>query len=164
MNFILSRPESSPDAQAIYARPAAAFVQRDEANLFEALRAAGDIELSLVGEDEGRTVGHLLFSKLQLPEGFLALGPISVLPDRQRQGIGSLLIDAGLNHFRDTHWRGMFLLGEPEYYARFGFSLEAAAGFETPYPSDHFMAIELQPGGLAEKGAVVYAAPFLALG
>ncbi len=58
----------------------------------------------------------------------------------------------------------MFLLGEPEYYARFGFSIEAAAGFETPYPSDHFMAIELQPGGLEEKGVVVYAAPFLTLG
>ena len=164
MNFILSRPESSPDAQAIDALTAAAFGQRDEANLVEALRASGDIELSLVGEEVGQTVGHVLFSKLQVPEGCLALGPISVLPDRQRQGIGSSLIEAGLNHFRETQWRGMFLLGEPDYYGRFGFSREAAAGFETPYPADYFMALELVPGGLDQKGPVVYAAPFLALG
>lgn len=161
---MLIRPESSSDTQAIDALTETAFGQRDEADVVEALRASGDIELSLVAEDKRQIVGHVLFTRLQSPDGCLALGPVSVVPNRQRQGIGSRLIEEGLRQFHGRRWRGVFLLGEPEYYARFGFSLEAAAGFETPYPADHFMALELKPGALDTKGPVVYAASFLAFG
>ena len=164
VNFMLIRPEISSDAQAIDALTEAAFGQRDEADLVTALRQSRNIELSLVAEDKRQIVGHVLFTRLQSPDGCLALGPASVLPSRQRQGIGSRLIEEGLRQFPGRRWRGVFLLGEPEYYARFGFSREAAAGFETPYPADYFMALELVPGGLDQKGPVVYAAPFLALG
>ena len=122
------------------------------------------MEFSLVMEDKGRIIGHILFSRLQAPEGALALAPVSVIPGRQNSGFGSALIRAGIERARDQGWKAVFLLGEPEYYRRFGFEVTAAAKFDTPYPKAYFMALELETGYLdRQTGAVTYPPPFLAL-
>ena len=85
-------------------------------------------------------------------------------PSRQNQGIGSKLIFEGLARAKRDGWRAMFVLGEPEYYKRFGFSAATAEKFETPYPKPYFMAMELTRHALRERtGEVIYAPPFLAL-
>lgn len=155
------RPESQGDGDAIHALTAAAFGKDDEARLVDMLRASGDSVISLVAADGGNIVGHVLFSKMQTPARTLGLGPVSVAPGRQKQGIGSALIRAGLEQAKAEGWQAVFVLGNPVYYTRFGFRVEAAAKFSTPYPKQYFMAQELVPGALASmSGAADYAAAF----
>ena len=142
----------------------AAFGQADEADLVDALRASGDVVLSLVAEDEDEIVGHLLFSKLQAPSHCLALAPLAVLPRHQTQGIGTALVEEGLARAKRDAWQAVFVLGDPDYYGRFGFALSSTEKFETTYPKSHFMALDLVPRALSKRdGAVIYAPPFLAL-
>ncbi len=158
------REEAAADIAGIGRVTELAFGQRDEADLISALRENGDIEISLVAVDDEAVIGHVLFSKLHAPPKCLALAPVSVMPDRQSRGVGSRLIREGLRRAKEIGWRAVFLLGEPDYYSRFGFRVDSAAGFETPYPAEFFMALELKPGALAQKGPVIYAAPFQTLG
>lgn len=155
-----TRCEQPGDEDAIRTIVTSAFGQPDEAGLVDALRASGDGVISLVAEVDGAAVGHILFSRLQSPERCLALAPVAVAPDRQGQGIGGALIHAGIDRARAGGWRGIFVLGEPEYYTRFGFSVATAAPFETDYPRGYFMALELAEGSLGVGGAVDYAAAF----
>ncbi len=162
---MIIRIEAPHDRPAIRRTVTAAFGQEAEADLVDALRASGDAAISLVAEDGGNIVGHILFSKLQAPERCLALAPVSVAPSRQSRGIGSKLISEGLARAKSAGWRGVFLLGAPDYYRRFGFSPELAESFESPYPKPYFMALELAPGALSGMGGeVIYAAPFQKLG
>jgi len=155
------RAQSRKESGAVYTLVEAAFGGRDEADLAAALFDGGDAELALVMEAEGRIVGHILFSRLQAPEGSLALAPVSVAPDLQNRGVGTALIRDGIGRAREKGWGAIFVLGEPAYYGRFGFRNDTAANFETPYPKDYFMGLELVPGFLADRAApVVYAAPF----
>ncbi len=155
------RREHSGEQDAIRALTLAAYSQPAEATLVDALRARGDSTLSLVAEDQGAIVGHALFSKLAAPAQALGLGPISVLPAHQRRGIGGALIREGLEQTKQQGWQAVFVLGDPAYYTRFGFSVEAAAKFETPYPKEYMMALALTSGALdAMSGAIAYAAPF----
>ena len=158
------REEAGGDIAAIDRITELAFDQRDEADLVVALRKNGDIEISLVAVDDDAVIGHVLFSILRAPPRCLALAPVSVMPDRQSKGVGSRLIREGLRRAKEQGWGAVFLLGEPDYYSRFGFRVDSAAGFGTPYPAEFFMALELLPGALDEKGPVIYAAPFEALG
>ncbi|MBC8270372.1 MAG: N-acetyltransferase [Rhodospirillaceae bacterium] len=159
------REENAADIPAIKNVVLAAFGQTEEAGLVDALRQSGDTALSLVAEEDGEITGHILFSILQAPEGYLALAPVCVTPTRQNKGIGSELIIEGLAKAKHDGWQGVFVLGEPNYYQRFGFSVEMADRFETPYPKPYFMALELVPDALAQRsGEIIYAAPFLALG
>lgn len=140
------------------------FGQAGEADLVEALRGAGDAIVDLVAEEDGAIVGHVLLSALRAPASCLALAPVCVAPQRQGQGIGAALIREALERARAEGWQAVFVLGDPAYYTRFGFSPETAADFETGYPRAYFMALELTPAALAGKsGPVVYAAPFLDL-
>ena len=78
-----------------------------------------------------------------------------------RQGIGTKLVEAGLERVARRGWGAVFVVGDPAYYGRFAFSKALAGAFETPYPRDYFMALELASGRLAGlAGEVVYAAPF----
>jgi putative acetyltransferase len=161
---MIIREEIPNDIGAIRRLVLAAFGQAAEAGLVESLRASGDVVTSLVADEDGDIVGHVLFSKLQAPEGCLGLAPVSVLPGRQNQGIGSKLIQAGLARVKDDGWQAVFLLGEPAYYERFGFLVTQADRFETIYPKPYVMALELAPGALAARtGALIYAAPFIDL-
>ncbi len=78
-------------------------------------------------------VGHLVLSRLRSPRHCLALAPVSVSPTHQREGVGSALIHAALEAAEEEEWIAVFVLGEPEYYERFGFDYARAGSFTTPY-------------------------------
>src|SRR5688500_16642509 len=101
-------------------------------------------------------VGHILFSPMQTP--FRA-----VAPDRQRRGFGSALIDAGHELAREQDWQGIFVVGEPDYYRRFGYETALAAGFASPYAGSHFMALAPDGALPAITGEVRHARAFAAL-
>lgn len=155
------REEASGDAAAIRRVIVAAFGRQAEADLVDALRSAGDAAVSLVAEDDTGIVGHVLFSKLQAPDGCVALAPVSVTPGRQSKGIGTALVREGLERAKRDGARAAFVVGEPGYYGRFGFR-PAAQRFETTYPRSYFMALELAPGALGEASGPVNFAPAFA--
>jgi putative acetyltransferase len=143
----------------------AAFAQPVEAQLVDDLRSAGDAVFSLVAVEDERIVGHAMFSKMKAPFAALALGPVAVLPERQRTGIGGQLIRDGLARSEAAGWVGIFVLGDPAYYGRFGFHGERASGFQSPYAGPHLMALALGPGDLpVGSGSIRYAPAFASLG
>ena len=152
------RRETADDREAIHALVAEAFARRDEADLVDALRDAGDLALSLVAEDEGCLVGHVALSRLKSPERALALAPVAVCASKQRRGIGSALIRAALERAKALG-SIVFVVGAPDYYTRFGFSAETAAPFPCPYAGPHFMALPLT-GAPPPPAPVVYAPAF----
>jgi putative acetyltransferase len=92
--------------------------------IIEALRAADALAVSLVAEVNGRVIGHIAFSPVTISDGtpnWYGLGPVSVLPEHQRQGIGKALIWEGLSRVKDLNARGCCLVGHPDYYKKFGF-------------------------------------------
>ena len=128
-----------------------AFAGPAEGEIVDALRAGGYSRLGLVAEIDGRIVGHILFSELVIvPQtgtlAALALAPLAVLPEYQRQGVGSKLTQRGLSDCRAGGHQIVVVLGHPAYYPRFGFSVELARLFETPYAGKSLMALELVPG------------------
>ena len=133
------------DHGAIRAVLTAAFGGPVEANLVECLRADRDAAIELVAEADGRVIGHILFSPIEAPFRALALAPLAVMPDRQRQGVGAALIASGHDRARREGWEAIFVLGDPAYYTRFGYSLEEATRFASPYSGPYFMALPLAP-------------------
>ena len=126
-----------------------AFGGEDEARLVDALRDGVYVKVSLVAEEDGQVVGHILFSDLPIvtPGGTveaLALAPLAVLPSHQRRGIGSMLVGEGLRACRDAGHRIVVVLGHPEFYPRFGFSAKLAERLRSPFSGPAFMA-ELVP-------------------
>jgi putative acetyltransferase len=126
---IAIRSERPADHAHIHTLTALAFARMTfsdgtEPAIINALRAAGDLTVSLVASISGRIVGHVAFSPAMIAgahESWFALGPIAVHPQHQRQGIGSALIEAGLERLRTMGAQGCVLIGDPGYYARFGF-------------------------------------------
>ena len=162
---VLIEVESQKHQDQVYDLVSSAFAQPDEANLVDKLRSGNHVAASMVAIEDGVVVGHILLSKLENPAGFLALAPLAVSPTRQRQGIGSALIKRAIATVQDDGWLGILLLGDPTFYTRFGFRVEDAAKFETPYPKNYFMALELSPGALERTSStVIYPAPFSKLG
>ncbi|MEO0558466.1 MAG: N-acetyltransferase [Bacteroidota bacterium] len=152
--MIQIRPERPDDITAIRAVNVAAFGQPDEADLVDRLRPT-DGYLSLVAVLNDAVVGHSAFSAMTLsparPERtFYGLAPMAVLPDRQRRGIGSALVRAGLDACRDAGADAVFALGHPTYYPRFGFTPATDLGLASEYdvPREAFMAMELRAGAL----------------
>ena len=134
---LMIREETPADHTAVRELNRLAFGQDDEANLVDVLRAGGHTRLSLVAERDGAVVGHLLFSRLPIETSggtveALALAPVTVLPGRQRQGIGSQLIRDGLIMCRQRGHRIVVVLGHAEYYSRFGFSAALAERLRSP--------------------------------
>ena len=155
---MILRPEAATDRAAIHALVAEAFGREEEADLVEALRAAGDLALSLVAEDEGAPAAYAGFSRMQAPAGALALAPVAVRPAIQGRGIGADLIRFGLAGATLQGCAIVFVVGEPGYYGRFGFTADAAAGFASPYAGPHFMALAL--GAPPPPGPVAYPKAF----
>ena len=163
------RPDRPSDARAIWTVHEAAFGRPDEARLAARLVQEAAPLVSLVAEQAGRVVGHVLFSpvtledRMELPLG--ALGPVGVLPDAQGEGAGSALIRAGIEACRAHDWRVLFVLGAPAYYARFGFELAAPRGlhYESHAFDSAFQVREPVPGALGGlAGWVRYHAAFTA--
>lgn len=165
MSAIAIRPERDGDAPTIFALTEAAFrdmpyADGDEQELVDRLRADGDLALSLVAEDATRIVGHVAFSPVTISdgsEGWFGLGPVSVWPELQNQGIGSALIRRGIADLRETGARGIVLFGEPSYYARFGFECDPALHYHGAEPR-YFQRLVLE--GDAPRGAVTFAPAF----
>ena len=124
------RPERPTDDDAIHDLTTVAFdpmpfSDGTEAPIIRAVRSSGDLTLSLVAEEEGEVVGHVAFSPVTVDGvdvGWFGLGPISVRPDRQRQGIGRALVADGLERLRGLGAAGCALIGNPDVYAPMGFS------------------------------------------
>jgi putative acetyltransferase len=151
---IIIRPETRADHEAIQHVNRLAFGQDEEARLVDALREGGYVRVSLVAERAGRVVGHILFSDLPIitkagTVPALALAPMAVLPELQRRGIGSALVQKGLEACRQQGHRIVVVLGHTHFYPRFGFSPKLVAHLESPFSgSESFMAVELVPGAL----------------
>jgi putative acetyltransferase len=160
------RAERPRDRAAIHALHRAAFGAAAEADLVDQLREDGTVVLSLVAEEDGAIVGHVLYSRLTIDgdeDGASALAPVAVLPGRQKSGVGRALIEAAHATLANSGEKLVFVLGDPEYYQRFGFSAETAKAFRTPYDGPYMMALALAQES-PSAGVVTYPAPFARLG
>jgi putative acetyltransferase len=166
---VLIRSETSTDVSAIAEVTVAAFKtlaisNHTEQFIIAALRAAKALTISLVAEVDGRVVGHVAFSPVTISDGspnWYGLGPVSVLPECQRRGIGSALIQEGISRLKDCDARGCCLVGHPEYYRRFGFQNIPGLVCEG-VPEEVFFALSLD--GHIPQGIVEFHAGFTADG
>jgi putative acetyltransferase len=166
MSEWLIRQERPGDEFAIHSVTEAAFAdhphsQGTEPAIIEALRADGDLTLSLVAEADSVILGHVAFSPAHLSgdeAGWYTLGPVAVFPERQGQGIGRALIEAGLTRMRDAGAQGVLVLGEPDLYRRFGFRHGTALHIDGPL-AGYFQVL---PFGSAIPASTVEFAPAFA--
>ena len=139
----------------------AAFETDAEADLVEGLRGSGVSLVSLVAETDGEIIGHILFSPVWLNDdaslNVMGLGPMAVVPNRQRKGVGSALLRQGLICCKDLGARAVVVIGHPEYYPRFGFVPSTRWNIRCEYevPPEAFMAIELKAGYLEGKAGMI---------
>jgi putative acetyltransferase len=164
---MLVRAEEENDRAAVHALNVSAFETPSEAHLVDALREQALPVVSLVAEENGAVVGHIMFSPVSLcchPDvKIMGLAPMAVAPEYQRKGIGSALVRAGLEQCKQQGFVAVVVLGHSEYYPRFGFSSSSRFGIDCEYdvPEEVFMAMELQPGVFRGKtGRVKYHAAF----
>ena len=157
---IIIRNETHADVGTITEVTIAAFKTLEISNhteqfIIAALRAAKALTVSLVAEVDGRVVGHIAFSPVTISDGspnWYGLGPVSVLPECQRRGVGSALIQEGISRLKDLGARGCCLVGHPEYYRRFGFQNVRGLVHEG-VPEEVFFALSLDghiPHGIVE--------------
>lgn len=157
---VIIEPENDDQHDDVRAVIEAAFGQSQEAHLVDALRAAGDARISLIALQNGELIGHVLLSPMRAPSGALGLAPVSVMPGFQRQGVGARLIRAGLACAEAEGWAGVFVLGDQNYYARFGFTVARAERFASVFSGPYFAALEFVDGALGDGGAALYAPAF----
>jgi len=162
------RAETSADITAIRRVNIAAFGREDEANLVDRLRGQAHT-FSFVAVEAEAIVGHSFFSPVTIAGNcadellILGLAPMAVLPNYQRQGIGTLLIQHGLMTCAQAGCHAIVVLGHPTYYPRFGFVPAKQKGLQCEYtvPEEAFMVLELQVGALATcAGTVIYSPEF----
>jgi putative acetyltransferase len=163
------RPVTADDHPSIRHIAQSAFAGTDEVKLVDALRTGGWVIAELVAEVDDQIVGHVLFSRIALATqtrriSLVSLAPVAVLPDYQKQGIGSRLIRSGLKQLQDQGESVVVVLGHPEYYPRFGFSAELAQSLHSPFSGKPaWMALEIHSGALKDiQGQVEYSPPFSA--
>lgn len=164
----LIREERPEDCPAVYEVNRRAFPTPAEADLVDALRPMADPLISLVAVLDGRVVGHILFTPVQVvgetgERTALGLAPMAVLPEFQSQGIGSRLVRAGLDACRALGYPAVVVLGHPDYYPRFGFEPAAPRGLHYKDASfdPYFFVIGLALGALEGlSGWVEYLPPF----
>lgn len=164
---IVIRDETAADVGAIDAVTIAAFKTLAVSNhteqfIIAALRAAKALTLSLVAELDGRVIGHIAFSPITIADGtpdWYGLGPVSVLPVHQRQGIGKALICAGLARLQALNAQGCCLVGHPAYYPKFGFK-NIPSLVHVGVPQEVFFALSF--GAHMPQGVVTFHAGFQA--
>jgi putative acetyltransferase len=166
---MIVRPETPSDYEAIEELLRSAFGGVEEAQLVRLTRASDNYvpDLTLVAEENGQVVGHIMFSYITLKgdEEFrvLSLAPMAVTPERQRRGIGGALVQAGLERCEDRGEPLVILVGHPTYYPRFGFELASRYGIEPPsaeIPDDAFMVRRLPGYSERHRGSAVYPPAF----
>ncbi len=155
------RDEATGDIHAIHVLTEAAFrnaphTARTEQFIVDALRRAGALTVSLVAEENGMIIGHVAISPVIISDGspgWYGLGPISVSPDRQRQGIGSKLMTAALQRLMEMRASGCMLVGDPAFYSRFGFKPEQDLVFPG-VPPEYFLVLSFVPS--LPHGTVIF--------
>ncbi len=155
--MISIRPEQPRDIAAVRAINQAAFDEPAEANIVDLLRDACPDAVSLVAVEDDRVLGHIFFSPASVrgehgvTQG-MGLAPMAVLPERQRQGIGSLLVEAGIDVMHKRYCPFIIVLGHPEYYPRFGFVPASRYGLSCQWdgvPDEAFMVLILDESAMA---------------
>jgi putative acetyltransferase len=162
------RAETAEDYSAVRQVNELAFGRPDEALLMNKLRAVADPYISLVAVKNEQVVGHIFFSPVSIEtsnSSSLAsgLGPMAILPEYQKQGLGSRLVREGLKECQRIGCNIVVVVGHPEYYPRFGFVPAKHKGLtcEYPVPDEVFMVAELRPGALdGWRGLVKYLPEF----
>lgn len=155
------RNESDADVSAIAEVTAAAFKTLEISNhteqfIITALRTAKALTVSLIAEVDGSVIGHIAFSPVTISDGtrdWYGLGPVSVLPEYQRQGIGKALVQAGLSQLKEMNAQGCCLVGHPEYYRKFGFKSMPKLVLEG-VPQEFFFALSFD--GHFPQGTVTF--------
>lgn len=155
------RSEQHEDIEAIRHITKAAFAPiehstQTEATIVDALRNAGALTVSIVAVTDGEVVGHVAFSPVAIDgqdRRWYGLGPVSVRPDRQKEGVGGKLIREGLARLAQAGARGCVVLGDPDYYKRFGFENDPGLRFEEA-PAEYFMRLAFERP--APSGRVAY--------
>jgi putative acetyltransferase len=166
---MIIRNENKSDAEVISEVTIAAFKEHPISNhteqfIIDALRDANALTISLVAEIDGQIVGHIAFSPVTVSDGstgWYGLGPISVLPEFQRQGIGKSLVYEGLSLLKAMGSKGCVLVGDPKYYERFGFKNLPDLILEG-VPQEYFLALPF--GESSTHGIVVFHEAFSAKG
>lgn len=162
---MIVRAATSADAPAIARIHTGAFPTPAEARLVERLHADGDVLVSLIAEDAGAALGHVLFSRMTVeadsaPVAAAGLAPVAVIPERQARGVGAALIEAGLAALTEQGVALCFVLGDPRYYGRFGFEVVTARPFASPYAGRHLLARWLGTPRAVASGRADYAPAF----
>jgi putative acetyltransferase len=166
---IVIRNETDTDVGAITEVTIAAFKTLEISNhteqfIIESLRAAKALTVSLVADMDGRVIGHIAFSPVTISDGtpnWYGLGPVSVLPEYQRKGIGKSLIKEGLSRLKDLNAQGCCLVGHPDYYRKFGFENISGLAHEG-VPREVFLALSFD--GHTPQGTVTFHEGFKADG
>lgn len=166
---VVIRCETAADVDAISDVTVSAFDTLEvsshaERFIIAALRAARSLTVSLVAEVDGRVVGHIAFSPVTISDGtknWYGLGPVSVLPEYQRQGIGKALIEEGLSRLKSLNAGGVCLVGHPGYYRKFGFENVSGLVHEG-VPQEFFFALSFD--GHIPRGTVTFHEAFKADG
>jgi len=167
---ILIRKEEEKDYKNIFNVNKLAFDQEEESNLVDKIRNSKNFipDLSIVAELNNRLIGHILFSKIEILGSSvfntLALAPMAVIPEFQRQGVGSELIKKGMKKAKELGFDSIIVLGHKDYYPKFGFKEASRWKIKCPYkvPQEAFMAIELTEKALEGKaGTVKYPDEFM---
>ncbi|MCR4530048.1 GNAT family N-acetyltransferase [Acinetobacter venetianus] len=159
------RDEQDTDIQAIFDLTKEAFNDEEHSShteqfIVNALRATKQLTVSLVAETQGKIVGHIAFSPVSISDGttdWYGLGPISVIPEYQRKGIGSELMKEGLNRIKALNAKGCVLLGDPNYYGKFGFKADARLILKG-VPAEYFQILAFTDH--VASGYVIYSDAF----
>jgi putative acetyltransferase len=161
---MLIRPETARDVDAVRAINVIAFTdhpvsRQTEHLIVDALRDDGALSVSLVAVRDERPVGHIAFSEAVVGEktgGWYLVGPVAVLPEFQHQGIGSMLVVAGLEELRVRQAKGCVLVGDPRFYERFGFGVRSGLAYQG-VPDEFVLGVsfgdEAPTGGIAAHRA-----------
>lgn len=162
---LLVRPAADEDADAIRDVLLAAFPSAAEAELVAQLASEGDLAMSFVAVVDGAVIGHIGFSRMTVTADgervpALGLAPVAVLPSHQNRGVGGRLIERGLAAANGGGTAIVFLVGDADYYGRFGFRCETAKPFASPYAGPHFMAQWLSSPRAPASGQADYASAF----
>ena len=169
---MIIRQETPEDVNEIKNVNDLAFQQEDESVLIHKLRESEAFipELSLVAVRENKVVGHILFTRIHIESEThstlsLALAPMAVHPDFQKQGIGTAMVEQGLKKAQSLGYKSVVVLGHDQYYPKFGFKKANDFGVKAPFeevPEEAFMVNELEEGSLQNvEGKVRYSEPFM---
>ncbi len=163
------RAATGGDAPAVDALLRACFPRDAEARLVQRLAIDGDLVLVLVAEDAGAITGMITASRMHATAdtreiAAVAIAPLAVARDMRGQGVGEALVAAAIAHLRGSGAELAFVLGDPAFYDRFGFSADVARGFDSPYAGEYLLALRLNDGPcIRTPGTATHAAAFATL-